>query len=120
MIKNGIGLHIEYLGPDLTAVYHNFFLGLWIAELFYTFALTPAKLSFLAFYWRVFRVSSIKLPIKIMATIVIVWSVVRVSISCSLLSVVIWTEPLTGRGDYMSLYPGSRLLGQVHTGNLHR
>jgi len=61
-------------------VYRDFFLGLWITELFYTFALTSAKLAFLALYWRIFRVSSITLPIKITAATVICWAIVRASI----------------------------------------
>jgi hypothetical protein len=78
--KNGIGLHIETVGRDLALAYHDFFLGLWIAELFYTFALTASKLTFLAFYWRIFRVSSITLPIKITGAVIVCWAIVRVSI----------------------------------------
>jgi hypothetical protein len=78
--KHGVGLHIETVGREVALVYHDFFLGLWIAELFYTFALTSAKLAFLAFYWRIFRVSSITLPIKITATVIVCWAVVRASI----------------------------------------
>jgi hypothetical protein len=62
-------------------VYHDFFLTLWIGELFYTFALAPTKLAFLALYWRIFKVSSIKRPIKILAATVICWSIVRACIS---------------------------------------
>jgi phosphatidylglycerophosphatase A len=83
VVKNGTGLHIQAIDRDTTQIYHDFFLGLWIAELFYTLALTPAKLAFLAFYWRIFRISSIKLPIKIMAVTVMCWAISRASISCS-------------------------------------
>jgi hypothetical protein len=82
-VKCGVGLHIENINRDTTLIYHDFFLGLWIAELFYTFALTPAKLAFLAFYWRIFQISSIKRPIMIMVAAVVLWSIVRVGISCS-------------------------------------
>jgi hypothetical protein len=78
--KNGIGLHIETIGRDLAIVYHDFFLGLWVAELFYTFALAASKITFLAFYWRIFRVSSITLPIKITGVVIICWAIVRASI----------------------------------------
>jgi hypothetical protein len=81
--KNGVGLHIEAINEDSTIIYYNFFLGLWIAELFYTFALTPAKLAFLAFYWRIFKVSSITRPIKITAVVIVCWFIVRVSTTCS-------------------------------------
>jgi hypothetical protein len=118
VVKNGTGLHIETINRDTTLIYHDFFLGLWIAELFYTFALAPAKLAFLAFYWRIFRISSIKLPIRIMATAVVLWSIVRVCISYSSQSVNTWANHLVDRGDYMSLHPCSSLLGQVDTGEL--
>jgi hypothetical protein len=77
VIRSGIGLHIEAINRDPALIYHDFFLSLWIGELFYTFALAPAKLAFLAFYWRIFAVSSIRLPIKILAIIVICWSFIR-------------------------------------------
>ena len=85
MIKSGTGLHIEEINRDSALVYRDFFLSLWIGELFYTFALAPAKLAFLALYWRIFGVSSARLPIKIMATIVTLWSIIRVCISSAAL-----------------------------------
>ena len=94
MVKNGVGLHIETINRNVSSVYHDFFLGLWVAELFYTFALTPAKLAFLAFYWRIFRTSTIKLPIKITAIAVICWAVVRVSLPCRISLLSPRTEPL--------------------------
>jgi hypothetical protein len=82
-----VGLHVDAINRDSTQVYHDFFLGLWVAELFYTFALTPAKLAFLAFYWRIFNLSSIRLPIRIMVAVILCWSIVRASISNSSLCV---------------------------------
>jgi hypothetical protein len=80
VIRSGVGLHIEAIHRDSTVVYRDFFLNLWIGELFYTFALAPAKLAFLAFYWRIFGVSTMRLPIKILAAAVMCWSIVRVCI----------------------------------------
>lgn len=37
------------------------------------------KLSILAFYWRIFNIPSIKLPIKIVAVAVVCWLFARVS-----------------------------------------
>jgi hypothetical protein len=85
VIKSGTGLHIEAINRSPILIYHDFFLSLWIGELFYTFALAPAKLAFLAFYWRLFGVSTIRLPIKILATAVICWSFVRACISSAAL-----------------------------------
>lgn len=81
LIRSGTGLHIEAINRDIILVYHDFFLSLWIGELFYTFALAPAKLAFLAFYWRIFGVSSIRLPIKILATTVMCWSIIRIVVN---------------------------------------
>jgi hypothetical protein len=81
VIRSGVGLHIEAIPRDTTLVYRDFFLSLWIGELFYTFALAPAKLAFLAFYWRIFGVSSMRQPIKILAAAVMLWSIVRACIS---------------------------------------
>jgi hypothetical protein len=81
--KAGVGMHIEDINRDLTLIYHDFFLTVWIAELLYSFALTATKLAILACYWRIFNVTSIKLPIKVLVTLVISWLIVRVSASCS-------------------------------------
>jgi len=83
--KAGVGLHIETISKDTTLVYYDFFLGVWIGDLLYSFALTATKLAILACYWRVFNVTSIKRPIKIIATLVICWLIMRVSASRSLL-----------------------------------
>jgi hypothetical protein len=85
VIKSGTGLHLEAINRLTILIYHDFFLCLWIGELFYTFALAPAKLAFLAFYWRVFGVSSIRMPVKILATAVTLWSFIRVCISLATL-----------------------------------
>jgi len=118
--KSGIGLHIDNINRDKTLIYHDVFLGLWLGELFYTFALAPAKLAFLAFYWRIFRISSIKLPIKIMVAVIMLWSVVRACIPCSSPSMNVWANRLADYSDDMSLHPGSSLLGQVDTREMHR
>jgi hypothetical protein len=76
-----MGRHIETIEQPISTIYHNVLLMLWIGELFYGFALAPAKLSLLAFYWRIFQVSSIRLPIKMMVVLVAIWSIIRASIS---------------------------------------
>lgn len=82
MVRNGVGLHVQALNQDSATLDRHFFQGLWVGELFYTFALAPTKLSFLAFYWRLFQITSIRLPIKIMVVVVSLWSIIRASISC--------------------------------------
>lgn len=50
---------------------------LWIAEILYAFALAFAKLAILAFYWRMFKISNIRLPILILAGCSVVWLIIR-------------------------------------------
>lgn len=52
---------------------------LYVAELFYATALFCAKGSILSFYWRMFRVTNIKLPIQILACCSLIWIIIRVS-----------------------------------------
>ena len=83
MTERGFGLHLEAINRDVMLVYHDILLGFWIADLFYSFAIASAKLAILAFYWRIFKVPSIRLPIKIIATAVICWLIIRVNASCN-------------------------------------
>ena len=78
--KNGLGQHIENIDRPKVDIYHDTLLGIWVGELFYTFALAPAKLAFLAFYWRIFQVHSIKVPIISLSAIVAIWAIVRVCV----------------------------------------
>lgn len=50
---------------------------LYVAEICYAFALAFAKLSILAFYWRMFSLSSIRLPIQILVGASVVWLIIR-------------------------------------------
>ncbi|KAI1863181.1 uncharacterized protein JN550_009707 [Neoarthrinium moseri] len=74
----GLGMHIEdvtWLSQD-EALYWTKLL-LYIAELFYAFALFFGKMSILSFYWRLFSVSNIKLPIQILMGCSIIWITIR-------------------------------------------
>jgi hypothetical protein len=52
---------------------------LYIAELFYAFALFFGKMSILCFYWRLFSVTDIKIPIIVLMACSIIWITIRVS-----------------------------------------
>jgi uncharacterized membrane protein YqjE len=54
---------------------------LFIAELFYAFGLFFAKISILSLYWRMFRVTNIRLPIQILFGCSLVWITFRVGTS---------------------------------------
>ncbi|KAF5027009.1 hypothetical protein F66182_884 [Fusarium sp. NRRL 66182] len=59
-----------------TALYESKLL-LFIAELFYAFGLFFAKVSILSLYWRMFRVTGIRIPIQILFGCSIVWIIFR-------------------------------------------
>jgi hypothetical protein len=51
---------------------------LWACELFYGFSLAFAKFAILAFYWRMFKTSIIKVPIQVLALCTMIWLILRV------------------------------------------
>ncbi|KAJ3508068.1 hypothetical protein NM208_g15875 [Fusarium decemcellulare] len=74
----GLGLHIEDIkSPPMEEVLYESKLLLFIAELFYAFALFFAKASILSLYWRMFRVTNIRLPIQILFGCSLVWITFR-------------------------------------------
>ncbi|KAF4472154.1 integral membrane pth11 [Fusarium albosuccineum] len=77
-IDKGLGLHInnvKHMSKD-EALFQTKLL-LYIAELLYATALFFAKASILNFYWRMFRVTNIKLPIQILFTCSVIWIIIR-------------------------------------------
>lgn len=75
-IPNGFGKHMAAFGPRAE---YNFFLGFFMAEVIYTVIIVFVKYSILALYWRVFRSTSIKWPVAILAAIVTSWGIAVVS-----------------------------------------
>ncbi|KAM5357531.1 hypothetical protein ACJZ2D_016168 [Fusarium nematophilum] len=53
-------------------------LMLWLTCLVYTFAIASAKFTILAFYWRIFKFSGIRIPIQVLTGITVSWFIVRV------------------------------------------
>jgi len=47
------------------------------AQITYSCSLSFAKLAILAFYWRIFSTSNIKLPIKVLSAAAIIWLIIR-------------------------------------------
>lgn len=77
-IKSGLGLHYQVINIEYNKLLYEFLLNVLIGDLLYSFAIAFAKLSILAFYWRIFNVPSIQLPIRIMVCVVISWLITRV------------------------------------------
>ncbi|KAJ4182462.1 hypothetical protein NW767_013827 [Fusarium falciforme] len=72
----------QYMPDDLTdaerdLILHNGrFIG-FFNSLTYAFAIASAKLAILFLYWRIFQLSSIRLPMQIMITMCFIWIIVR-------------------------------------------
>lgn len=80
MMPNGLGKHV-YASDNIEVSLLVFFKGLLIQEICYTSVLVSAKFSVLLFYWRIFSVSSIRLPIIILASIVGSWGIAIILVS---------------------------------------
>ncbi|KIL93007.1 hypothetical protein FAVG1_04188 [Fusarium avenaceum] len=78
-IEEGLGLHINEIKSTKTKaeILMQNGLLLYVAELFYATALFCAKASILSFYWRMFRVTNIKLPIQILGGCALIWIIIR-------------------------------------------
>ena len=50
---------------------------LYFVELAYAFSLAFSKLAILAFYWRMFKTSGIKIPIITLIVATVVWLIIR-------------------------------------------
>ncbi|KAH9904415.1 hypothetical protein F4778DRAFT_61982 [Xylariomycetidae sp. FL2044] len=76
-IQKGLGLTLDEIGGNpRTALYDSRFY-LYLAELFYAFSLGFAKLSILCFYYRLFRLSSLKNAIFALMGATILWVLLR-------------------------------------------
>ncbi|KAH6871236.1 hypothetical protein B0T10DRAFT_611294 [Thelonectria olida] len=79
-LHGGLGYHIQDIeSPPIAEILFQSKLLLFVAELVYAFALFFAKLSILSLYWRMFRVTSIRLPIQILFGCSILWIIFRIS-----------------------------------------
>lgn len=74
-----LGLHLNEIHKPAEDIQETSRLILWNVEIFYAFSLAFAKLSILAFYWRMFKTSNLKLPIQILGVSAIIWLTIRVS-----------------------------------------
>lgn len=50
---------------------------LWITELLYAASIAASKLAILSFYWRIFRYTSIRIPILVLIAAVSIWFTIR-------------------------------------------
>ena len=104
------GQHIHKSNDHHLEEYHK---GLYGLAIVYPLALTFSKLSLLALYWRIFRVTSARRPLLIVAALNIGWMIAAVSAASLLFSYT--NEPATDQTLdscwRLQLYARSRLLG---------
>ncbi|KAL8872930.1 MAG: hypothetical protein Q9174_001533 [Haloplaca sp. 1 TL-2023] len=70
MVHHGLGKHIWVAPMDAGVVWAK---GLFISEVSYTIIICSIKFSLLAFYWRLFKQSKIRVPIYILTFVVSCW-----------------------------------------------
>ncbi|KAL8727983.1 MAG: hypothetical protein Q9181_005500 [Wetmoreana brouardii] len=72
MVDHGLGRHIWVAPMDAAVVWAK---GLFISEVSYTIIICSIKFSLLAFYWRIFKQSKIRIPIYVLGAIVSCWGI---------------------------------------------
>jgi hypothetical protein len=77
----GLGKHIDDVKISISEITYHYFLDLWIDEWMYTFAVGLSKFVILGFYWRVFSISIIRQPIRILFACSVAWIITRVRAS---------------------------------------
>lgn len=96
-ISHGLGRPMEYgLTTDWTWQDKQR-LGwklVWVSSMTYTFAIAFCKFAILAFYWRIFQHSDIRIPIQVLSTLAGAWFFLRlfmVTLQCIPISA-LWNE----------------------------
>lgn len=73
----GLGVHYQTLTMNYDLIVRHTLMNLFVEEIFYSTATVFMKLSLLALYSRIFKLVSIKWPIRILAIAVVSWLVAR-------------------------------------------
>ena len=114
---NYFGQHIGKTDPYQVEEFNK---GLYGVAIVYPLALTFSKLSLLALYWRIFRVTSARRPLQIAAALNVAWMTAAVGRIYNFPYFLLW--PLTRAPvprRHIQLYACSRLLGCDHQKPMH-
>ncbi|KAH7119727.1 hypothetical protein B0J11DRAFT_582236 [Dendryphion nanum] len=76
-LQLGLGLYLDEIPIPDHIILEKSRLILWNIELFYAFSLAFSKFAILAFYWRMFKTSDIKIPIKVLIGCTVIWLILR-------------------------------------------
>ena len=77
VVNHGLGRHVWVGPPDANEAWAK---GLFISEVSYTCVICSVKFSLLAFYWRLFKQSKIRIPIYVLGAVVTCWGIAVVSL----------------------------------------
>lgn len=77
-MEHGLGLHYQALDTEYSRLVYNFNLNLYVGQLVCSTTVFCAKLAILAFYWRIFNVTSIRWPIRILVVVIVCCFISRV------------------------------------------
>jgi hypothetical protein len=80
-VRDGLGLHLADIDLTEKAALRQALFYCYFAEIFYALSLAFSKFAILAFYWRLFSTSSIRIPIIILALASLAWLILRVCTS---------------------------------------
>ncbi|KAL8942327.1 MAG: hypothetical protein Q9211_001444 [Gyalolechia sp. 1 TL-2023] len=72
VVHHGLGRHIWVAPKDARVVWAQ---GLFVSELSYELIMCSTKFSLLAFYWRIFKQSKIRIPIYVLVAVVSCWGI---------------------------------------------
>ena len=74
----GLGRHHEAIDMDSQELVYHSLQHLIIVETLWSTTVTFVKISILSFYWRLFNMSSIRLPIRLLGVLTMLWLIARV------------------------------------------
>ncbi|KAF3045555.1 hypothetical protein E8E12_009776 [Didymella heteroderae] len=78
----GFGLPMKDIDLPPEQIVHHYFVDLWADMWMYTFSVGLSKFVILGFYWRMFSLSMIRWPIRILFVLSGCWIVARVTLIC--------------------------------------
>lgn len=101
----------QHVGKSDAYHLEEFSKGLYGLAIVYPLALTFSKLSLLALYWRIFRVTTARLPLQIVAALNIGWMLAAVSTLAFFMTDRPGPDGSTDSCWHLQLHTCSRILG---------
>ncbi|KAF2868051.1 hypothetical protein BDV95DRAFT_610466 [Massariosphaeria phaeospora] len=77
LLQIGMGKKLADIPIEAEVVLQKGRMIFFWAQITYSYSLGFAKLAILAFYWRIFSTSNIKLPIKVLSAATVIWLIIR-------------------------------------------